>query len=207
VRDVTTGADVQSDRAAGPTRVPVWLDEEIFMKCLCVLFLTAPLFAQVTLPGGLMPGPYPILLQQTFTTGMVGFTTNQTARLSVFNLNAVPPSTSNVVVPNCTVALQFFDDKGALISQSVAPNFAPGASTSFDLARTSVTSETATRAQIRGVVAVNPASAAASPAAVGNCSVVTTLEIFDATGSTVALTSDTRLVGAAGATSIFIPLP
>jgi hypothetical protein len=80
-----------------------------------------------------------------------------------------------------------------LVTQTVAPNFAPGASTSFDLTRASVTSETALRAEIRGVVVVNPSpTPVGSPAAVGYCSVMTTLEIFDASGSTVALTSDTR---------------
>ncbi len=43
------------------------------------------------------------------------------------------------------------------------------------------------------MVAINPAPTPVdSPATVGYCSVLTTLEIFDANGSTVALTSDTR---------------
>lgn len=134
----------------------------------------------------------PIVLQQSFTTGMVGFTTSQTARLNVLNLNTA----STVATANCTVELQFFDDKNALVKQTVVPNFAAGTATSSDLPRASVTSETAARAQIRGVVVVNPSpSPVASPAAVGYCSVFTTLEVFDSAGSTVALTSDTRLVG------------
>jgi hypothetical protein len=174
--------------------------------CLCALFIAAPLLAQpITLPGGTIS---PIILQQTFTTGMMGFTTNQTARLNVLNLNpavSITASTGSSSPANCTVELQFYDNKGTLVSQTTVPNFAPGASTSFDLPRASVTSETAARAQIRGAVVINPATTAitvGSPAALGNCAVFTTLEIFDATtGSTAAFTSDTRPVGLLTASS------
>lgn len=168
------------------------------MKYLSAFLIAAPLLAQpVTLPGGAFPQP--IILQQTFTTGMVGFTTNQTARLNVFNTNPMPAasttSTTTIQPAPCTVELQFYDSNGAQVGQSVAPNFAPGASTSLDLTRAAVTSETAVRAEIRGVVAINPApTPVGSPAPVGNCSVYATLEIFDASGSTVAFTSDVRLM-------------
>lgn len=60
-----------------------------------------------------------------------------------------------------------------------------------------MTSQTSPRAEIRGVVVVNPApNPIGSPFPTGFCSVMVTLEIIDAsTGSTVALTSDTRVVG------------
>jgi hypothetical protein len=138
----------------------------------------------------------PIFLPQSFTTGMVGFTTNQTARLNVLNLNSNPASTTVTQIPNCTVELQFFDDKNNLVKQTVVPNFAPGTATSLDLPRASVTSETSARAEIRGVVVVNPSpTPIASPVATGYCNVFTTLEILDANSVTVALTSDTRAVG------------
>jgi hypothetical protein len=182
--------------------------EEIPVKCLVALAFAAPLLAQTTLPGGLVPTTLPV--PQTFTTGMVGFTTNQTARLNVFNLNSVvsTTSTTNPTPPaNCTVELQFFDNKGAMVSQTTVPNFAGGASTSFDLPRASVTSETAVRAEIRGVVVINPTVTPAPSTAPGFCTVFTTLEIFDATGSTVALTSDTRPLSPAGYSGIlFGPL-
>lgn len=167
------------------------------MKILYALALATPLLAQTTLPGGVLPGPSPLFIQQTSTTGLVGFTTGQTARLNVFNLNAVPAANSTLPVgANCTVELQFFDRKGASVGQIVVPNFAPGAATSLDLPRASVTSETAVRAEIRGAVTINPApTPVESPAQVGNCIVFTTLEIIDASGSTVALTSDTRPIG------------
>ena len=55
---------------------------------------------------------------------------------------------------------------------------------------------------------IDPApTPSASPAAAGNCSVFTTLEVFDlATGSTVALTSDTRLIGQAGPFAVISPV-
>ena len=189
------------------------------MKCQCLyrvlaaLALGTPLLAQtVTLPGGVTTTP--IVLEQSYTTGMVGFTVNQTARLNVLNLNSVPvlyptattSTTTTTSTANCTVELQFYDNKGALVQQFVVPNFAPGAATSFDLPRTGGTSETAARAEIRGVVVVNPPTSVASlasPAAVGYCTVFTTLEVFDSTtGSTVSSTSDTRSMGALSLTGI-----
>jgi hypothetical protein len=168
----------------------------LFSGVLAALAFGTTLLAQSTSPPNIPVTP-PIILHQSFTTGMVGFTTNQTARLNVLNLNSVPAAAPATQTADCTVELQFFDDKNNLVKQTVVPNFAPGTATSFDLPRASVTSEAATRAEIRGVVVINPTpTPVESPAAAGYCSVVTTLEIFDAaTGSSVALTSDTRAVG------------
>ena len=172
------------------------------MNCQCrwcgvlaALAFATTVPAQIASPPSVPVIPQ-IVRQQSFTTGMVGFTSNQIARLNVLNLNSVP-ATTTTTTPNCTLELRFFDNKNNIVTQTVVPNFAPGMATSFDLPRSSVTSETATRAEIRGVVVVNPSpTPVGSPAAVGYCSVITTLEIFDATtGSTVSLTSDTRAVG------------
>jgi hypothetical protein len=196
------------------------------MKChrICLaaavaaLAFAAPLLAQpVTLPGGTTtPLPVP---QQTFTTGVVGFTTNQTARLNVFNLNSTATATT---ATNCTVELAFYGPQaaatssstavplsGPLLGQSFAANFAPGATASLDLPRASVTSETAARAEIRGVVVVNPTSVPASigsTATNGYCAVFITLEVFDSTGSTVFLTSDTRPMGQTGLFGVISPI-
>lgn len=168
----------------------------IYPCALAALAFGLPLMAQTTLPGGSITTP--IVIQQSFTTGMVGFTTNQTARLNVFNLNAVPSAspaagaTTTTTTTNCTLELQFFDNKGTLVQQTIVSDFAPGASTSYDLPRATVTSETAARVEIRGAVLVNPTLTPASTSTPGYCTVFTTLEIFDATGSTVSSTSDTR---------------
>ncbi len=141
--------------------------------------------------------PSAVPTNQTSTTGMVGFTTNQTVRLNVLNLNPVTTITASLTPPNCTVELRFFDAQNNMVNQSVVPNFAPGTATFLDLERAAVTSQPSPRAEIRGVVVVNPAPTPVdSPALTGFCSVMVTLEIIDAsTGSTVALTSDTRVVG------------
>ena len=170
-------------------------------RCLGQAFLAA-LMLPGFLPAQVTNTPVipstPVMLQQSLTTGMVGFTTGQTARLNVLNLYSLPAATTTPTTPtaNCTVELQFFDDKNNMLKQTVVSNLAPGTATSLDLPRTSVTSVTASRAEIRGVVVVNPTSGPiVSPVAVGFCSVFTTLEIFDGSGSTVSLTSDTRPIG------------
>jgi hypothetical protein len=190
------------------------------MKCFCAILIAAPLLAQpITLPGGSIPTPF-VMPQQTFTTGMVGFTTNQTARLNVFNLNSTQTPTT---AANCTVELVFYGPQaaatsgtaaiplnGPILSQSFVTNFGPGASTFLDLPRASITSETSPRAQIRGAVMVNPSEVPASissTATNGYCNVFITLEVFDSTGSTVFLTSDTRQIGQLIFTSVFSALP
>jgi hypothetical protein len=161
---------------------------------------SSPLPTAVTIPSG----PSPASIQQTITTGMVGFTPNQTARLSVLNLN--PVSTTNPPQPNCTAELQFFDPNNNSLKQSVVPNFAPQTATSLDLtappqAIASLNpSLTPQRLQIRGAVSVNPApTVVMNPSVAGYCAVMVTLEIFDnTTGNTVALTTDTRVIGTGG---------
>jgi hypothetical protein len=168
-----------------------------------ILAFGAPMMAQVVSvpPGVTVPLPLPVI-EQSFTTGMVGFTLNQTARLNVLNVNTVAIASTvaaaNSTAPaNCTVQLQFFDGKNTLLGQTVVPNFAPGTATTFDLPRTTATLATTSRTEVRGVVTVNPApTLVESPAVTGYCAVKTTLEIFDnTTGSTVVLTSDTSPAG------------
>jgi len=160
-----------------------------------ILILGAPSMAQVVSVGPSLPA-IPTVFQQSFTTGMTGLTSNQTARLNVLNLNGVPAA--NATAPaNCNVQLQFFDAKNNSLGQTTVTGFAPQTAASFDLPRTAVTPAAPGRVEIRGVVTVNPASSTTAPAtAPGYCSVKTTLEIFDdTTGSTVVLTSDTSPAG------------
>ena len=145
------------------------------------------------------------MVQPAVTTGMVGLTTNQTARLSVLNLNSTSTTTATLTPPiNCTVELQFFDAQNKSLKQAVVPNFAPQTATTLDLKRSEITTQTANRAEIRGVVTVNPGpTPVASPSIPGYCTVFTTLQIFDtATGFTVVFTSDTRVSNA----GMFFPL-
>ncbi len=168
---------------------------------LIALLIAAPFVAAAQAPA------LPVLpfsaRPQVSTTGMIGFTTNQTARLNVLNLNSVPVA-GTTAPPNCNVQLQFFDGQNNSIKQSAVTASAPSTATSLDLQRTEVTAQTTPRAEIRGVVTVNPPATSAgstvSPGfavTVGSCSVKVTLEIFDSsTGSTVALTSDVQTTGA-----------
>src|ERR1017187_3819231 len=146
------------------------------------------------------------MVQPAVTTGMVGLTTNQTARLSVLNLNSTSTTTASLTPPiNCTVELQFFDAQNKSLKQSLVLNFAPQTATTLDLTRAAITTQTGNRAEIRGAVTVNPASTPVAGAATpGYCTVFTTLQIFDeTTGSTVVLTSDTRVTNAG---PVVIPL-
>jgi len=145
-----------------------------------------------------------VIFQHSDTTGMVGFTLNQTARLNVLNLNTMPATAPTPTPANCTVELQFFDGQNNMLKQTMVANFAPGTATLLDLKREAISTTAGGRVEIRGVVTVNPTpSPAASPAAVGFCTVKTTLEIFDSnTLSTISLTSDTSPVGS----GIVVPL-
>ena len=135
--------------------------------------------------------------QQALTTGMVGLTSNQTARLSVLNLNTTPTTTSAFTPPNsCTVELQFFGAQNNSVKQFVVPSFAPQTATSLDLKRSEIIAQTTNPAEIRGLITVNPTpTPVGAPANPGYCSVFVTLQIFDqTTGSTVVFTSDTRSI-------------
>lgn len=140
----------------------------------------------------------------TTTTGMVGLVNGQTARLSVLNLNpAITPSNGAPVPANCNVELQFFDSAGNAVGPSkVVTDFVPQSATILDADRLTLNPPgvaATLRAQIRGVVTVNPPLPTAIPGP-GNCSVMVTLEIIDnATQSTVALTTQTHTTGPSSA--------
>jgi len=144
-----------------------------------------------TIPVIFNPSP------QTLTTGLVGFATNQSARLSVLNLN--PVSSSATPPANCNVQLEFFDISNRMFAQSEVISLAPQTGTILDVTRNQANPPgvTATvRAQIRGQVIVNPKSSpTANPVAAAPCAVIVTLEILDANQSTVSLTTDTRQIG------------
>src|ERR1039458_9128397 len=56
------------------------------------------------------------------TTGIVGVTSVQTARLNVLNLHRVIPGVAAVA---CPATLEFYDDTGALLKQLVVTNISP----------------------------------------------------------------------------------
>jgi hypothetical protein len=140
----------------------------------------------------------PIFLQAV-TTGMVGFSLNQTAELNVLNANPVA-GTTGATATICTVQLEFRDAQGALLKQLFVNNISPGATASLTLKRAEAGSLSVPRLAIRGMVRSDPTSTPPPGAAipvifVAGCPVMTTLEIFnDDTGNTQLVTSDTRLM-------------
>jgi len=161
-------------------------------------FMTLYAFASVLLCGSVFGQSTAVVpYQEILTTGFVGFTTNQTARLSVLNLNPQPPVGALGVAP-CTVEMQFFDlGNNQLGTPKVVSGFAPQTGVLLDLDRASANLPgvaSTPRAQIRGLVTINP-TAPAPGTAQGPCRVMVTLEIVDASGSTVSLTSETSTVG------------
>lgn len=143
------------------------------------------------------------------TTAVVGLVSNQTAKLSVLNLNPVISGPAASGPAACNVQLQFFDVAGNAVGPNrVVTNFAPQTTTVLDADRNTLNPPgvTATiRGQIRGVVTVNPALPVALPVAFpgpGFCTVLVTLEIIDnATQSTVSLTTETRTISPGDANS------
>jgi hypothetical protein len=146
----------------------------------------------------------PIANEETITTGMVGFTSGQTARLNVLNLNTAPvasPVSTASAVGYCTIEMEFFDSKNALLAHSGNITIAPQTATSLDqswvpsITPSPVASAAeSVRREIRGVVIMIPTPSAGSPVATGACNVKITLEVFDANGSTISLTSDTSTI-------------
>jgi hypothetical protein len=135
----------------------------------------------------------------TLTTGIVGVTSTQTARLNVLNLEPVIPGVTAVA---CPATLEFYDDTGALLKQSAVTNISPASAASLVFKPAVPSTAVNARAQIRAVVftpstaVANPLSGAASttviPVGIG-CSVMASLEIIDdSTGVTSIFTTDLR---------------
>jgi hypothetical protein len=135
------------------------------------------------------------------TTGIVGVSSTQTARLNVLNLHPVIPSLATVA---CPATLEFYDDTGALLKQLVVTNILPANAVSLVFKPPVPSTAVGARAQIRAVVltpstaVINPGTGSGpiSPPVIAisiGCSVMPSLEIIDdATGVTHTLTTDLR---------------
>ena len=161
-----------------------------------LLLSGAPLLAQIiNMP--IIPTFAPAL-----TTGAVGLAASQTAQLNVVNLIPAGATATTTPVLPCQVQLEFWDAQGKMVKSSVVNNLAAGAAASLQIKLADVTTNTALRTEIRGVVrraaqpgqmGPGPMTPIAQPIAFvpASCAVATTLEIFDtATGVTQLLTSD-----------------
>ena len=133
------------------------------------------------------------------TTGIVGVTSTQTARLNVLNLQPVIPGVAAVA---CPATLEFYDDTGAQLKQLVLTNISPASAASLVFKPAIPLTAVGARAQIRAVV-FTPSPTVANPGSGptpmpfmpvrAGCSVMASLEIIDdATGATHTVTTDLR---------------
>ena len=136
------------------------------------------------------------------TTGIVGVTSTQTARLNVLNLHPVIPGVAAVA---CPATLEFYDDTGALLKQLVVTNISPANAVSLVFKPPVPSTAVGARAQIRAVVLTPSTSPIANPGSGSGpvspplmpislgCSVMPSLEIIDdSSGVTHTFTTDLR---------------
>jgi hypothetical protein len=132
------------------------------------------------------------------TTGIVGVTSTQTARLNVLNLQPVIPGVTAII---CPATLEFYDDTGALLKQLAVTNISPATAANLVFKPAVPSTAVNARAQIRAVV-VTPSTSVINlgtepptpivPVTRG-CNVMASLEIIDdATGATHTVTTDLR---------------
>jgi hypothetical protein len=165
--------------------------------------IMAATFAGGLLSVTLLAQTAPITNQQTFTTGMLGFSAGQTAQLNVLNLATAPlatPVSTAIATGSCSVTMEFFNAQDILQNPTtvatvvIAPQKAASVDLPWSSASATGTNPTAGRREVRGVVIGTPTPVATSSVGTGPCNLKITMEIFDSLGNTLAVTSDTSLV-------------
>jgi len=124
-----------------------------------------PLFLScaVILDGALAIAQTPVTAHQQMTSGVVGITAGQTARINVLYPTAPAP----ILQPLCSVTLNIADDQGKILKTVTVSQFVAGRSASLDLnADTDLTGNP--RTEIHGY-SVAPAG----------CNFTGTLELID----------------------------
>ena len=171
-------------------------------------------FHQSALAGLLLFGSqFPTRAQTVFsstpgsvvTTGIVGVTSTQTARLNVLNLQPVIPGVTAIA---CPATLEFYDDTGAQLKQLAVNNISPATAASLIFKPPVPSTAAGARAQIRAVVLIpstsvfnpgtgsGPISSPFFPVSM-SCNLMTSLEIIDdSTGATHTFTTDLRAMPA-----------
>ncbi len=162
---------------------------------LALLLLGCPAIAYAQTVSVVNPGT-------TMTSGIVGITSTQTARLNVVNLQQVIPGIAAVA---CPATLEFYDEAGNQLKQFAVANISPSTGATFAFKPVMTTSASpVNRFQLRAVVAtaplniLNPLSntnaIAVMPSLLG-CNLMASLEISDdATGVTHIITTDFRMM-------------
>ena len=117
----------------------------------------------------------------TFSFGMIGIGTSQTARLNVVNLvRTAPPLAISIAQTPCKVELDFYDGQGKVIQQKTVANLGFGQADFLDLVRSQLNS-TLAHVDVSAVVKVGSTQSYF-------CNISTTLEVFDnVTGATTAI--------------------
>src|ERR1700690_673874 len=107
-----------------------------------VLLFGSQFFAQAQTISTGIPG-------SLVTTGIVGVTSTQTARLNVLSLQPVIPGVAAV---RCPATLEIYDDSGPLLKQLVVDNISPATAASLTFKPPVPSAAANSRAQIRAVV-------------------------------------------------------
>ena len=114
--------------------------------------------------GGAAQSTTPMLPVALRTSGMVGLTAGQTARLNVLNPGALAPAVGVV----CAAQLSFLNSEGKVLKTTSA-TVPPGESMSFNLDRDVDLLVSDFRVQVRATIAYTSAS----------CALLPTLEVFN----------------------------
>jgi hypothetical protein len=139
---------------------------------ICVFGLTIFGLAGIALAQTTTPPP--AASPEVRTSGMVGLTAGQTARLNVLNPGLSVPAATGAV---CPALLSFLNDQGGVITTAKV-SVMPGKSAYLDLDRDTAISTTDLRVQIRAAFAM-PVTAPAT------CRLIPTMEVFNnSTGMT-----------------------
>jgi hypothetical protein len=167
-----------------------------------LLLFGGQFFAQAQTVSSTTPG-------LAVTTGIVGVTSAQSARLNVLNLQPVIPGVAAIA---CPATLEFYDDTGAQLKQLAVTNISPANAASLVFKPAFPSTAVGARAQIRAVV-FTPSPSVANPGSGpmpmpfmpvrAGCNVMASLEIIDdATGATHSFTTDLRAMSFYGVFSV-----
>ncbi len=118
-------------------------------------------------------------LAPTFSFGMIGLGTADSARLNVVNQVRIAVPVGIALVP-CKIELDLYDGQGTLVKQKIIANLGIGQADFLDVPRSGVATS-GTHVEISGVVKVE------SPQSFF-CDISPTLEVYDSvTGATTAI--------------------
>jgi len=130
--------------------------------------------------------PTIVLPSPTFSFGMIGIGTGQTARLNIVNLVRTAPPIAISLFQPCKVELDLYDSQGKLIKQKNVANLGIGQADFLDLLRSELNT-TAAHVDVSAVVKVGSTQSF-------TCNISATLEVFDnVTGATTAILTGTSL--------------